>query len=164
MTSPVVGPPPPPLPGASGAPPPSAPIPAATRASKTTALLTVGALGATCGYLALVNPNESSAYPQCPLRLVTGVDCALCGGLRATHALLGGDVVRAARQNLLVVLLAPFAVWALVQWFASQWGWRVPGPPVRRWMAPALLGVAVVFTIVRNLPWGPGPWLHSDTF
>jgi hypothetical protein len=112
----------------------------------------------------MVDPNESSAYPQCPLRLVTGIDCALCGGLRATHALLGGDVVRAARQNLLVVLLAPLAAWTMVQWFAAQWGWRLPGVPTRRWMTPALLIAAVVFTVVRNLDWGPGPWLHSDTF
>ena len=129
-----------------------------------TAVLTVGALGAACTYTAFMDPNESSAFPQCPLRLVTGVDCAMCGGLRATHALLGGDVVRAARQNLLVVLLAPLALWALVQWVAAQWGWRVPGPPVRQWMAPALLVVALVFSVVRNLNWGPGPWLHSDTF
>jgi hypothetical protein len=136
----------------------------ATRSSRVTSLVTAGALGAACTYLAFVDPNESSAYPQCPLRLVTGVDCALCGGLRATSALLGGDVARAARQNLLVVLLAPLAAWAMLQWFASQWGWCIPGPPVRRWMAPALLAVALVFTVVRNLDWGPGPWLHSDTF
>ena len=136
----------------------------ATRSSRVTSLITAGTLGAACTYLALVDPNESSAYPQCPLRLVTGVDCALCGGLRATSALLGGDVARAARQNLLVVLLAPFAAWAMLQWFATQWGWRLPSPPVRRWMAPALLVAALVFTVVRNLDWGPGPWLHSDTF
>lgn len=121
-------------------------------------------MGLACVYTAFVDPNESSAYPQCPLRLVTGVDCAMCGGFRATHALLGGDVVRAARQNLLVVLLAPFALWAVAQWFAAQWGRRLPGPPVRRWMAPALLVAAIVFTVVRNLDWGPGPWLHSDTY
>ena len=139
-------------------------VPVASRSTRLTAIATVGALGAACAYTAMVDPNESSAYPQCPLRLVTGIDCALCGGLRATHALLGGDVVRAARQNLLVVLLAPLAAWTMVQWFAAQWGWRLPGVPTRRWMAPALLIAAVVFTVVRNLDWGPGPWLHSDTF
>ena len=161
VTSPVVG-PTDQVPATTA--PPAPPTSAATRSSRVTSVAAIGALGAACAYTALMDPNESSAFPQCPLRLVTGLDCALCGGLRATHALLGGDVVRAARQNLLVVLLAPFVLWALVQWFASQWGWRVPGPPVRRWMAPALLVVALVFSVVRNLSWGPGPWLHSDTF
>jgi hypothetical protein len=39
-----------------------------------TAVLTVGALGAACTYTAFMDPNESSAFPQCPLRLVTGVE------------------------------------------------------------------------------------------
>lgn len=162
VTSPVVGTPGPPLPppGLESSPHPLV----ATRSSRITALVGLGALGAACAYTALVNPNESSAYPQCPLRLVTGYDCALCGGLRATHALLGGDVARAARQNLLVVLLAPFALWALAQWFAAQFGWRLPGPPVRRWMVPVVVVVALTFTVVRNLSWGPGPWLHSNTY
>jgi hypothetical protein len=129
-----------------------------------TALVVAGSLGAVCIYTAVADPNTSSAFPQCPLRLITGVDCALCGGLRATHALLGGDIVRAASQNLLVVLLAPLALWASAQWFAAQWGYRMPSLPTRSWMAPALLVVAIVFSVVRNLGFGPGPWLHSDTW
>lgn len=141
-----------------------APVTAPSRASRVTSVAVVAAMGAACAYTAIVNPNESSAYPQCPLRLVTGVDCAMCGGLRATHALLGGNVIQALRQNLLVVLLAPFALYTFAQWVAAQWGVRLPGLPVRRWMVWTLLGAAVVYTVVRNLGFGPGPWLHSDTF
>jgi len=149
-------PPPPP------APPSGSVLP--TRASRITAVVAAGALGSACLYTAMVDPNTSGAYPQCPLRLITGVDCAMCGGMRATHALLGGDIMRAASQNLMVVLLAPLALWATAQWFAAQWGVRVPSIPTRKWMAPALLVAAVVFSVVRNLGFGPGPWLHSDSF
>lgn len=152
------------LPTATPAPPLPAGSVLPSRASKITALVAAGALGSACLYLAMVDPNSSGAYPQCPLRLITGVDCALCGGMRATHALLGGDIMRAASQNLLVVLLAPFALWATAQWFGAQWGVRLPSLPTRKWMAPALLVAAVVFSVVRNLGFGPGPWLHSDTF
>ena len=150
-------------------PPPPAPTRpqrdlVATRGTKAVSLVAVGALASACVYTAVVDPNASGAYPQCPFRLLTGADCALCGGFRATHALLTGDVVRAASQNLLVVLLAPFAVWSVIQWFAAQWGVRVPGPPTRPWVFPALLVAAVVFSVVRNLSVGPGPWLHSDTY
>jgi hypothetical protein len=135
-----------------------------SRANRITAVVAAGALASACVYTAMVDPNTSGAYPQCPLRLLTGVDCAMCGGMRATHAMLGGDVMRAASQNLLLVVLAPFALWATAQWFGAQWGVRVPPLPTRRWMAPALLVVAVVFSVVRNLGFGPGPWLHSDSF
>jgi hypothetical protein len=134
-----------------------------SRSTKVTALVAAGALGGACAYTAFVDPNTSGAYPQCPLRLVTGVDCIMCGGLRATHALLGGDVLRAADHNLFVVLLAPVAVWVTVQWFAAQFGWRLPSIPTRRWMLPAFVVAAVAFMVVRNLTVGPGPWLHSTT-
>jgi hypothetical protein len=149
--------------GTPAPPPPSGPV-LPSRASKVTAVVAAAALGGACLYTAMVDPNSSGAYPQCPLRLVTGVDCALCGGMRATHAMLGGDIMRAANQNLMVVVLAPFALWATAQWFGAQWGVRLPSLPTRKWMAPALLVAAIVFSVVRNLGVGPGPWLHSDTF
>ncbi len=146
---------------------PEAPVASAastrpSRASRVTAVGAACALGAACAYTALVDPTSSGAYPQCPLRLLTGVDCIMCGGLRATHSLLNADIGRAANQNLLVVLLAPFALYAMVQWFGSQFGWRIPPLRIRSWMMWSLLIVAVAFMAVRNMPWGPGPWLHSD--
>ena len=153
------------LPGSPPLPDPPAAVDAPvrpSRASRVTAVCAACALGAACTYTAIVDPASSGAYPQCPLRLITGVDCIMCGGLRATHSLLGGDVARAASQNLLVVLLAPFALYAMVQWFGAQFGWRLPALRIRPWMMWTVLAVSVVFMVVRNLSWGPGPWLHSD--
>ncbi len=65
-------------------------------------------LGA-CAYIATVDPNHSSAYPQCPTKLLTGLDCPLCGATRAVHSLLQGDLVGAMDHNLLFVLLLPVA-------------------------------------------------------
>lgn len=90
------------------------------------------------------------------------MDCAICGGLRATHALLGGDFAAAASHNIMLVALAPLAVYATGQWLLAPWGVRLPRVPVKPWMGIALLVVAVVFSVVRNFSWGPGPWLHSD--
>lgn len=108
-----------------------------------------------------MDPSEGGVYPLCPLRALTGTDCALCGGLRATHALLNLDVERAAGHNLLVVVAAPLVAYAMVQWFLVPWGVRLPKLPTRPWMVPALVVLLVVFSVVRNLPWGPGPWLYS---
>jgi hypothetical protein len=125
------------------------------------AVIAAGALGASCAYIALVDPSSSAAYPQCPLKLLTGLDCAFCGGLRATHALLTGQVGAGLDHNILVVLLAPFALYAGVQWFLAQWGVPLRPLPTRTWMAWVLLGVALAYSVVRNMPWGPGPWLAS---
>jgi len=127
-----------------------------------TAVFVAGGLGA-CAYLAIVDPNMSSAYPQCPLRALTGLDCAGCGGLRATHALLTGDVVRAADQNLLLVLSLPLIAYGLLRLLADRFGWNVPRVPWRPWMTVAAAVVVVGFSVVRNVAWGPGVYLNSFT-
>ena len=122
-----------------------------------------GLLGAgTLGYLALVDPNTSSAYPPCPLKVLTGVDCAGCGGLRCTHALLTGDLERAADHNILVVAALPIVAYLVVRWALAKRGRQLPAPrfsPALTWSLVALL---LVFSVVRNLPWGPLPYLFSD--
>lgn len=108
-------------------------------------------LGAACAYTFLVDPNTSSAYPQCPLKFLTGIDCPGCGGLRATHALLHGDLVGAADHNLLALVLLPVMAYLFVRWFLGQFDVTIPAVRVPRaftWIAPVAL---LVFTVVRNI-------------
>lgn len=58
----------------------------------------------------LVRPPDDGAYPVCPFLSLTGADCPLCGGMRATTDLLHGDVVGAVDHNLLVALLLPISL------------------------------------------------------
>jgi hypothetical protein len=106
-----------------------------------------------CAYVAIMNPNESSAYPQCPLRAITGYDCPGCGLTRSVYALLHGDVVRAIDHNLLVVVLLPLALLAFARWTAGRMGYATGRlPRWRPWMT-IVAGLAVVsFLIARNLP------------
>ena len=100
-----------------------------------------------------MNPNESGAYPQCPLRALTGYDCPGCGLTRSLHALMNGDVVRAVDHNVLMVVLLPLAILAFAQWTAGRLGYRTPAlPSWRPWMS-VVAGVAVFgFLVARNLP------------
>lgn len=112
-------------------------------------------------YTALIDPTHSHAFPFCPLKLVTGLDCPFCGSLRATHSLVHGHLGAAAGHNLLFVLAVPFAVLAWGTWLTSALGW-----PVRRWRVPprawwALASVAAAFMVVRNVPGSPLHWLAS---
>jgi len=118
-------------------------------------LAAAGLLGFT-GLLALLfycAPDRYSFYPQCLFHSLTGLQCPGCGGLRATHYLLHGDVAAAFRLNQLFVLLLPF----LLLFGATRLVKQVSG---RDWLEPfwhpfwlwAVLVVVVLFTILRNLP------------
>jgi hypothetical protein len=120
------------------------------------------AVGVTA-YVGLVDPSEGGAYPFCPSRVLLGIDCPACGGLRGTHDLLNGDVVGALDHNLMLpVLLAVFGV-GLALWLRPLVG--RPARPVRlpRWALVVGITVAVAFTVLRNLPVAGLEFLASGT-
>lgn len=53
------------------------------------------------------DPSVSAFFPKCPFRSVTGLPCAGCGSQRAIHALLHGDIAKAAEYNFMVVVFLP---------------------------------------------------------
>ncbi|MGV9285875.1 DUF2752 domain-containing protein [Streptomyces sp. NPDC003719] len=120
-----------------------------------------GVLAAVAGafaYVGSVDPNEPGHYPACPLLRFTGVYCPGCGGLRSAHAFVHGDVLTALHANAPAVLgYAAFVVlWTVWVVRAAR------GRPVRVDLGPAHLWtlgtLLLVFTVVRNLPFGG--WLH----
>ncbi|MBO0610502.1 DUF2752 domain-containing protein [Myceligenerans salitolerans] len=114
-------------------------------------LVTAATVGAGTVLVASRTPHEPLSYGFCPLLLLTGWACPLCGGLRGTYELAHLDLAGAWAMNPLWVLLAP----ALVVWWAVWFARRVrglPGPRLPSWTPWALLGSLVVFGILRNLP------------
>ena len=135
------------------------------QSSKRTRMLIAGAatlaLGGACLYTFMVDPNTSSAYPQCPLKLLTNIDCPGCGGLRATHAMLHGDILGAADHNLLALILLPLMAFMFARWVLTQFDVTVPRlrwPRPFVWITPVVL---VAFTIGRNIPVAGLAWLNS---
>ncbi|MGC9540249.1 DUF2752 domain-containing protein [Streptomyces sp. UG1] len=122
-----------------------------------------GALAAVVGafaYVGTVDPNEPGHYPACPLLQYTGIYCPGCGGLRSAHAVVHGDFLAALQDNALAVVgYVLFAVvWTV--WVVRVVRGRRPLRmielgPAHQWAVGALL---LVFTVVRNLPFGG--WLH----
>ncbi|MFD5114975.1 DUF2752 domain-containing protein [Streptomyces sp. NPDC058220] len=117
-------------------------------------LATLAGVAAAFTYVGLVDPNETGHYPVCPLYAITGVYCPGCGGLRSAHAVAHGDLAAALGDNALAV--AGYALFAVVWvvWVArARKGLplRITLPPVAWW---ALGGVALIFSVVRNLPFG----------
>lgn len=121
------------------------------------------AVGAVCGcaLLALVDPNEGGRYPTCPTRALLGIDCPACGTLRGLHALSRGQLGAALDHNLLLLVAVPFGLFVWLRWVRTALGRIVPPIALPRWALPAIVAVATVFAVVRNLPGGPLSWLDS---
>lgn len=126
------------------------------------ALTALGVIAATL-YVRAVDPNVPGHYPPCPTKLLFGIDCPGCGGLRATHALANGDIAAAADHNVLVLVAIPVAIVLWVMWVRRSWrgpgsdsiGEPVPTAIARgRWhraVMPAVLVLLAAYTVVRNL-------------
>jgi hypothetical protein len=113
-------------------------------------LTAVGVTGVLAvGVLATV---PQAYWPKCPIYWTTGIYCPGCGGLRATSALLNGDIVAAVNQNVFV-FLAPVLVMVgfLVQ--------RTKKPHLTKLFVAFVAITALTYTILRNLP---GSWLAPD--
>ena len=98
-------------------------------------------------------PERYPIYPRCVFHALTGLDCPGCGGLRAAHRLLHGDVAGAFAFNPLLVLLSPVLGWFLLGWAVrATTGWVWLNPFQRRLWIWVLLGLMAAFSVVRNLP------------
>ncbi|MEW2514885.1 DUF2752 domain-containing protein [Streptomyces sp. NPDC046870] len=118
----------------------------------------LAAVAGAFAYVGAVDPNEPGHYPVCPLYRLTGLYCPGCGGLRSAHAFVHGDLLGALRDNALGVLAyLGFAVLWTVWVVRAARGRpvRIEPGPAPLWAAGVLL---LVFTVVRNLPFGG--WLH----
>lgn len=117
--------------------------------------------------LALRSPHVPGSYGVCPLYALTGLYCAGCGVLRATHDLAQLDLASAWSMNPVWVLAVPVIVLLLGWWTwqraldvrALRAGRRRPAraaiSPV--WAYVALAGI-VAYSVVRNVP-ALAPWL-----
>jgi len=120
-----------------------------------------GVLAAVAGafaYVGTVDPNQPGHYPVCPLYRFTGLYCPGCGGLRSAHEFIHGDFLAALQDNAIAVVgyLAFMVVWTVwVVRAARGRPVRIDLGSVQLWTLGALV---LVFTVVRNLPFGG--WLH----
>jgi hypothetical protein len=104
----------------------------------------------------LLDPGTSDLYPPCPFLALTGFYCPGCGTLRALHQLSLGHPVAALDLNPLMVLLLPFVAYFL----ASHAVLALTGRPLKKiFVRPeliwALLGLVLVYWLLRNLPAHP---------
>lgn len=121
-------------------------------------LLFAGTVTAVSVALHFRDPHVTHSWGVCPLYAATGIYCPGCGGLRAVNDLTNAHVGAAASSNLLFVAAIPLLVALFARWSWATWNGRevTAVPVVSRPVRYGLVGLAVLFTLVRN--W-PGSWL-----
>ncbi|MFF3498773.1 DUF2752 domain-containing protein [Streptomyces sp. NPDC003247] len=114
------------------------------------AVLAAGAAGS--AHLYVTDPHEPGhLLPQCPFRFVTGLLCPACGGTRMVYDLMHGDLAQAWLDNRALLLAAPFALALLGRWMAEGLRGRRWRPRLGRPAQTVILGLAVLWTVARNL-------------
>jgi hypothetical protein len=112
------------------------------------------ALSALVALLLRFPPDRYTFYPRCPIYLYLHLQCPGCGATRALAALIHGHFTEALHLNPLTTFLLPLAfLYATHHLWKQHRNMQVitwPNPP--RYAVYALLVIATVFTIARNLP------------
>lgn len=121
----------------------------------------VGALVAVAclpGALILLNSLRASVAGQdlCLVHRATGMWCPLCGGTRATRALLHGSLTEAIGYNPFALVVEALAVLLVLRWLINRRAGS-SRPFISAYEAVVLFTLAGVFAIVRNLP---GMWVY----
>ena len=125
-------------------------------------------LGLFLGGLALLyflfNPSDHSFFLPCPFQYATGYHCPGCGSQRAIHQLLHGNIGTAFWINPLLVLTIPILIYAMVlrAWnYVYQTKYRV-WFFYSKWFIYGYFGFAIVYWVIRNLPYYPFNLLAPD--
>lgn len=105
------------------------------------------------------NPSTSRFYPVCLFHSLTGFHCAGCGGLRAVHALLNGQLAESISYNPLLIIVGPLFLLALIA--KKKLRLLLLSDPKRemrdqiQYFTPAVVITVIGYTILRNLPFPP---------
>jgi len=98
------------------------------------------------------NPSTHGFYPVCEFHQLTGLNCPGCGGTRAAYQLLHGHILHALHDNALFVL-SLVALSGRGAWLAARKLRQQPAVPFLSSKALwVFLAIAMVFTVLRNLP------------
>lgn len=114
-------------------------------------------LAAATAYTGIRDPHQAGFFPSCVFYSASGYYCPGCGGLRAVHDLVNGDLAGALQMNPLVVLgVIPAGIVVIAWWLLSASTDRVRPIHISTRVGIAIPVVLGIYWVVRNLePFAP---------
>lgn len=101
----------------------------------------------------IFDPTTSIVAPKCLFKTLTGYDCPSCGGQRALHALLNGEIGRAFTLNPFLFIAAPLIIAIAYSSFSKSNFAKRLKPIVQ---SPQAVGIYffiyIAWWIIRNTP------------
>ena len=100
------------------------------------------------------DPANSYFAPKCPFKLLTGLDCPACGGQRALHSLLNGDLYASFLYNPFLWLMLPYvSLVVYVSLCKSPRSQRIARYVTHRYTIFAYIALFFIWWVVRNTQW-----------
>jgi hypothetical protein len=123
-------------------------------------VLGIGFVGLILAVVYRYDPARVHIYPTCMFYYYTGLCCPGCGGTRAMHQLLHGNIKAALHYNFLIVIILPLLGYSFIAEMFRPGNTRLRKLFSKPAVAYCVLGLLLVFGIVRNLPWYPFTLLY----
>jgi len=100
--------------------------------------------------------QEGTVFAVCPFHYITGLHCPGCGSQRAIHDILHVRILEAIKHNAMLVLVL-FVVgnkgYALItKRYLPDYYYDLNG---KSWFTYAVVGLVLIFWILRNIPVHP---------
>ena len=112
----------------------------------------------------MLDPEKSVLFPRCPFNLITGWYCPGCGSQRAIHSFLHLHFRDAVSYNFLVFPAAFLILYHYIYgWLNRKFRWKLPNILYMKSTPWIILGVVIVFWIVRNIPFEPFSWFSPGS-
>lgn len=111
----------------------------------------------------MLDPAENVIFPRCPFHVVTGYYCPGCGSQRAVHSLLHLDLAGVAGNNFLFLPAVLVVVYHYLRPLVVRLtGKKLPDIFYMKSFPWIVLGVIIIFWILRNLSFDPFIFLAPD--
>lgn len=116
-------------------------------------LLSLGFLLGLAVIVYIYHPSTPVRMIPCPFREITGLYCPGCGSIRAVTQIVRGNLQRAIQHNVFAVAFLPLLMWAILSNVKQViTGKGLPYPQLPSSAIWALLGLLILFAVLRNLP------------
>lgn len=102
--------------------------------------------------------NNKEFSSQCSFHQITGLQCPGCGGQRAFHFLLHGEILKSLRYNSLLWITIPILVYlyySIVQAYGLNNKKYINHPFWGTRFVIIMFILLVVFFVIRNIPYYP---------